>query len=337
MDSCQHRADPPVSAPSKSNSMDEALDWFARTQADDLSERDHAAFQQWRARPDNAKAYDRVQMLWRSPALAEAVERQRPASMSALPKSSTAASGYRIRRPRFIATAMAVAAAVALVVAADWIERTADGFFADHRTATGERTEVALADGSVMVLNSGTAVDLDFTADHRGVRLLSGEAYFEVVTDTQRPFEVRSDEAVVRVVGTGFAVQETEHDTLVTVRHGKVAVEGTAMPIQTAALGAGDRITAAQGRLSDVSRIDPDKALAWLDGRLIFHNRPLSEVVQEVRRYFPGWILVSDSRLNTLEVSGNYRLDNPAGIIAALAQASGAELFEASDYLLVLH
>ena len=82
--------------------------------------------------------------------------------------------------------------------------------------------------------------------------------------------------------------------------------------------------------------IDPNDAFAWLEGRIRFRDRRLGDVLDELRRYHRGIIIVADGRIAEIRVSGNYRLDDPALVVASLAEAVGATLTRLSDHVLIL-
>ena len=75
--------------------------------------------------------------------------------------------------------------------------------------------------------------------------------------------------------------------------------------------------------------------LAWVQGRLIFDDRPLHEVLDELRRYYPGWIINRNARLDDLRITGNYRLSEPADIMRSLAQVTSAQLQEYPSLLIL--
>ena len=99
-----------------------------------------------------------------------------------------------------------------------------------------------LNDGSVVTLNTSSAIEVSLVKSHRTVTLLSGEALFQVAHDTLRPFEVKTGDTTIRAVGTQFDVDSRTAGTTVTVVEGKVAVfmaaaggtdgEATDLPIQ---------------------------------------------------------------------------------------------------------
>ena len=65
-----------------------------------------------------------------------------------------------------------------------------------------------------------------------------------------------------------------------------------------------------------------------MQGRLIFENRPMSEVLAELRRYYPGWIINTNDKLASVAVTGNYRLDQPLDVVRSLAHITSAKLSE---------
>jgi transmembrane sensor len=91
-----------------------------------------------------------------------------------------------------------------------------------------------------------------------------------------------------------------------------------------------------QGHIEWHGQVDTDMALAWHDGRLIFRDQPLGHVLHDLARYHRGWIIVANDRLKDLNVSGNYRLDDPVRIVESLAAATGAEMIRLTDDFIVL-
>ncbi|MEM9683101.1 MAG: FecR domain-containing protein, partial [Pseudomonadota bacterium] len=165
----------------------------------------------------------------------------------------------------------------------------------------------------------------------------AGEAFFEVAHDPDRPFDVTGGDASVRVLGTTFTVRAEKDAATVTVLEGRVAVSGTAEPDQPSQLTAGERIRISDGSPGVTTRIDPAMAFAWIEGRLIFRDRPLGEVVEELGRYHSGWIVIANNQLRSHAVSGNYRLEDPVTTAAALANAASADVIRVTDYLTILH
>ncbi|CAO3383189.1 FecR family protein [Azospirillum argentinense] len=314
--------------------LEQALDWFLRLQAEDAGEECRRACADWcAADPRNARAWALAQDMWASPLLTEALAAT--AAPDSPPRRQTPAVPLRQpRRSRPLARrAMAWAAgllvAVGLGLAADLPLRLQ----ADHRTATGAQERLQLADGSRVLMDSGTALATDLDGDERRTRLLRGAAFFEVTPDPTRPFRVAAGPALVTVVGTAFAVRYLDDRVTVTVRHGIVDVARSGGP--AVRLRAGEEVVVTASGVGPEHPADLSAALGWVDGRLVFEDRPLREVLNELDRYYPGLILVPDS-LADRRITGNYRLDDPARTATALAGLVRAETLRVSDVLLIL-
>jgi transmembrane sensor len=216
-----------------------------------------------------------------------------------------------------------------LLFASAWGDR----WQADLYTGTGEQHRMVLADGSALILNTDSAVKLDYAGERRGVKLLRGEAYFEVQPDKIRPFIVATEHGTVRVVGTRFSVK-TGDTTLVDVQSGIVACAG--FQGDSLQLTAGQHTRIANKGVADLTSIDPNKAFGWLKGRLIFQDQPLEEVIAELDRYHPGAIIVTDAKLAKIRITGNYKLEDTAAILRTLAGIAGARVINISTYLTLL-
>lgn len=301
---------------------DQALAWFARLRAPAAGAADRAAFESWRAAdPAHAAAYAEIEALWASPEFAAAATRHAPR-----------------RRPASRMVRAVAACAAALLIAAG-LGAAADlptRLRADAMTTVGERRDMTLADGSTVSLNTGSAIALERDGTRRGVRLLSGEAFFDVAQDAARPFEVRAGDALVRVVGTAFSVRRAGEAVYVAVLRGAVQVSADGASDAPLRLGPGDTARVVGGSAESRGRIDVESLMAWREGRFVFHERPLRQVLESLERYQPGWIVVADERLAALPVSGNYKLDEPAAIVDSLAKATGARVTRIAGRLTVL-
>ncbi|MDF0643712.1 MAG: FecR domain-containing protein [Nitrospira sp.] len=214
--------------------------------------------------------------------------------------------------------ALATACAVAIVVAyqLDIVVRLK----ADHRTATGEQLQIELPDRSTATLNTKSAIAVNFDGMARKVRLLDGEAFFQVEPDQDRPFLVEGQQIVSRAVSTKFLVRRQSDEIRVTVVEGIVelaSTEGGWEPIQ---LTAGQQTAVDSHVMGPIRQVDVQAATAWLRGRLMFENVRLAEVIDEIRRYHRGVIVIWGPTLGDMRVSGSYTLTDPDEILATLAQ-----------------
>jgi transmembrane sensor len=183
-----------------------------------------------------------------------------------------------------------------------------------YATAHGEQRSVILADGSRLMLNTDTALDVDLDRHARRVRLRQGEAMFEVIHDADRPFVVEADGNTISDIGTQFNVRNSGDRTMVAVLEGAVAV---ARDGRTAELTSGEQIVAGDG-IWMRGNADPAMASGWTQGRLVFQSTPLGEAVAEVNRYGPEHLVIADPSLAPLKISGEFRIGNTAALVRAL-------------------
>ncbi|MBD9630928.1 FecR family protein [Pseudomonas sp. PDM19] len=281
-----------------------AAKWFSHQRSGACDACERQAFADWLAEdPAHASAYREIEQLWsdldqlRRPAIA-------PRRGSSLPW-------------RWLAAASVFCAA--LLLANDF----SGGRLADPQrvqsTAPGEQREVTLVDGTRVFLAADSTLRVDYSEGWRDVRLLRGEAYFEVTHDADRPFRVTAGESRVRVLGTGFDVHREGDGLTVAVRHGKVALQAQLAAPGEQTLTAGDRARLSSGAgEAQVDRVPIAAIAAWRDGMLAFRNQPLGVLVDELSQYRAAPIRLGDQRLADKPISGNVRLARPDDFLAAL-------------------
>lgn len=287
---------------------DEAIERLVHLHSGRASASDRLAFQSWRQlSPAHRAAAQAAEELWGALPYTETARlHQFSPSVNVVPRK-------RLRR------GMSVAASLVAVVLALGLYIEGPALYADHRTGTGERREIQLADGSQVWLNSGTALSVDFTERRRDIRLHAGEALFVVSKDSERPFVVHAADGEVRAVGTRFDVDLRGSAVEVRVSEGIVQVDSAGA--QPARLTAGLGLRYLQGRApGEPHEVDLRSADAWQRGKLIFNRQPLGEVLGELERYLPGQLYLTDDALRGLLVSGVFELDDPQGMLNTLAQ-----------------
>ncbi len=204
-------------------------------------------------------------------------------------------------------------------------------------TPVGALQTLDLPDGSIVRLNTDSAIDVRFADAERRVRLVRGEAHFSVAPDPKRPFLVAAGGISVRAVGTAFNVRLREESVEVIVTHGRVGVERvepTPAPLplaQTVELAAGEKIilpiTAtpkAPGAAPIVAAVPPaeiERALAWQERRVEFESLPLEQVVAEFNRHNRRQIVIVDPALKSRPFSGTFRADGIDAFVALLSES----------------
>ncbi|MRF41133.1 DUF4974 domain-containing protein [Escherichia coli] len=177
-------------------------------------------------------------------------------------------------------------------------------------TAIGERRAVLLSDGSNLLLDSGTHVDIRWRLLSREVDLRAGQALFDVSSAVYRPFVVSAGQAKVEVLGTLFNVRRLDNDVVrVTLARGRVDVAAAATQAPVT-LRPGQQVDSIGGRLTPVAKADASRAMAWKDDRIVFEQTPLDEAVSLLRHYRKAPIELSDPSLGALKVTGVFEAHN---------------------------
>jgi transmembrane sensor len=229
---------------------------------------------------------------------------------------------------------VSVAAAIALLAvsaAVFWINRPSH-FSQELTTSIGEQRTIKLADGSMMILNTRSKVDVDMTRDAREIHLLTGQALFAVAPDPARPFRVITNDAIVQAIGTQFDVHQTPSGTKVAVIEGSVRMsprKAAAQSDRIAQLKAGEEaLVDARGRMQTAQLADPEKALAWRERRLEFHDVTLGVVAAEFNRYNRSQIHVEEPVAESKRITGLFDADHPEALVNFLRKDGGLRVEE---------
>lgn len=198
-------------------------------------------------------------------------------------------------------------------------------------TERGEVREVRLADGSTLHINTASKVEVAFTEDRRLVRLLEGEAAFDVAHDARRRFDVEAGGTTTRAIGTRFTVRRRDNDVEVTVTEGVVSVRGEAGAEARVAAGHGARIAGKSIATSALDRLGVARRTAWQARMLELDGMTIGEAVAEFNRYRQTPILIRDPALASLRVGGRFGLMESDQFLSALQSGFGIVASRRSD------
>ncbi|MYZ41863.1 DUF4880 domain-containing protein [Achromobacter sp. KS-M25] len=292
---------------------DQAVHWLLLLRSDHADEKDRIAFDEWR------RADTRHEKAWQDLAagLGHSFGRltehyPAPADLDA---DDVTHHPMQWRR-RFLQTAVG-GLSLAGIAAAVNLRYPLEGVDADHVTATRQRRQVALQDGSRLLLDARSVVDIDFSEGARHIHLRQGAIRAVVAPDTQRPFAVHTAEGSVRALGTDYMVRQEMQRTLVAVHKHSVEIVTRS--------GARGTVTAGVGARFDAAMVDqPRDALideaAWEHGMVTVRGRPLADIVSALRPYHYGMLRIS-AAAGAVRVSGTFSLDDPLATLALLADA----------------
>ncbi|NJA08146.1 FecR family protein [Methylococcaceae bacterium WWC4] len=314
----------------------EAMAWQATLSSDLLSNQQRRAFETWLAASDQHRAAWRdVNAFWLGldtvsaadlglaapPAPAAAQERSRATALRRWPP---------VRRHR---ASLALAASLLLAVAA--LHLRASGYWADYQSAVGGQRQVQLADGSSVMLNTGSALSVDFSAKQRRVSLHRGEAFFQVAADPARPFVVDAGAGTVQALGTAFDVLRDDDRVRVTVVEHAVKISN-ADGKTLERLNEAEQIQFDSRVLGSAETVNPSRIAAWRQQRIVFQEQPLSAVVAELERYRPGKILIIDPAIKALPITGVFGVGDTDQALQAIEQSLPVRVRAFGSHLVLL-
>lgn len=309
-----HRSPSPDTAQDAASAMDQALDWLIVLGSPDAEQ--SRQFHAWLAAdPLNAEAFAKAQAIWDGPQIAQCAQ-----TLAAQPQK---VSFLGRLRPHW----KPLATAAVLVLGLCSFSNLPLRLQADHLTVVGERQRLQLEDGSKVLLNTNSAFSSTINEQQRVARLYQGEAFFEVAANRAQPLEIDAGPVKASVRDTDFAVRYLDGVAQVRVQRGDVDLRATRDDARVR-LSAGESISIGPNGFDRPAKVDPATDLAWVQGRLIFENCPLNQVLAELRRYYPGFIINTNEQLADVAVTGNYRLEQPLDVVRSLAHITSAKLQE---------
>lgn len=328
-----------------------AARWFVELDSGELSRRDREEFVAWlRESPVHIAEFLRISRLhgalskfegW-DDILAEVSGESNVVALRVTQAERAAPERVSKAKWRLAAGLAATFLVLAVVVMTQWSVQP-DLYVETRR---GERRDVVLTDGSTVLMGPGTRLKVRYRRAQRDVELLAGRALFKVAKEADRPFVVSARNTTVRAVGTQFGVEyESRGDLVVTVAEGRVAVKARA-PLRsgqsyTAAddevlLDANQQLTVSAGMSSPVRIVDGRSELGWAQGRLMFENRRIADVVERFNEYNDVQLRVRDEALAERRVSGVFDASDPDAFIAFLSSVAGVQARRTSNDAVLL-
>jgi transmembrane sensor len=344
-----------------------AAAWLLKRESPQWSATDEAALEQWlQASTSHRVSFIRLRSVWQEAGRLKVVSgafpaghvpprgaigrapffamkrRSAPADDAARHSSGAGASdcGERAppRRIRYYALAGSIVIAVAaftLVALNMWpMSQTS------YSTAVGGLATVPIDDGSKITLNTASEIQLELSDRERRVKLVRGEAFFDVAKDPARPFVVYANDKLVIAVGTQFAVRMKPEGLQVIVAEGRVRVDkttviGRAEPL--AELVAGNVAMADRNmvRVQVQPIAEVEQALSWRAGYVVLSKTSLDAAVAEFNRYNRRQLVIEDPALAEIQVGGNFKADNIDGFVRLLEEGFHIRAEEHNDRIVL--
>jgi len=328
----------------RARAAEEAAEWLMRMQSEDLGRLERVEFAQWlRDSPLHVAEMLRISRVharladfphWGQVEKLDAASLEPSVLEFPIENEASAQPARKPARQSWRLLGAVAAGCAALVVALTWQLR--ERHSQTIQTSIGERRNVTLADGSIVSVSPDSTLRLRFNGQERLVSLCRGDALFRVAKDTLRPFIVQAGDTRVRAVGTAFGVERHDDSVTVTVEEGRVAVAQAAATqapllkspdLTEVSLGADQQVILPRsGPIGPVRNVDSQRELAWAEGRLVFNNTPVSEVVRRFNKFNHVQMQVVDSNLSTQQVSAVFDASDPEAFIIFLESVANVRV-----------
>ena len=308
--------------PAASEIDEEAARWVIRLDREGRTSRNQAELDAWLAEDARrAGALLQAEAAWTLLDRAELLQKPSPVP--------TPRHGNRARGLLVGGAALALAASLAvLAMHTGWgwlvpMETTQPQHYA---TGQGQVREVTLPDGSLVVLNALSTVEVTYEPGQRSITLVRGEAWFDVARNQARPFVVSAGHANVRAVGTAFAVQNTGAVVDVRVTEGIVEVRADRSSADTTRVDAGATVEVTPDAVGPVRRQGVDaieRQLQWRTGKIDLQGQTLGQAVDAFNRHVKRKLVIVDAHLADERLYGVFRLDDGEGFARAVEASLG--------------
>lgn len=298
---------------------EDAAHFLVLLESGSASAEDRARLQQWREQsPHHEQTWQKAQGL-----------RRRFAS---LPPELAMASLDRPDLGR--RTALTRALIVAALLPAGWMlaqQAPIAALRADLRTAAGDRRDLRLQDGSLLQLDTGSALNIDLEQGRRLLTLIEGEMALNMAANTPA-MTIQTRQGRVQASGADLCIRQQGNECLISVWRGNV--ELYPQHGQSVGLKAGQRATMSAAQVSSIREFDTRQP-GWRQGVLSVENQPLAVFLAELSRYRPG-VLRWEPELERLKVTGTFRLDDTDQILKLLAASLPVQVHSRTRYWVTL-
>jgi transmembrane sensor len=308
----------PPDTPEPDPLLDEAIAWIVKLKTEDPTRADVDAFKRWRSQsPPHEAAFKRATLINQRAGMVAG-------RLTALSKVSRTSEPHRLSRRAMLGGGLAAAAAAAgyaiiqppMGMWPSWQELSGD-----YRTAKGEQRKIELTQGVSLDLNTQTSIALRSLQDRPTIELVSGE----VLVTAQRPpsgsLVMLAANGRISATKANFDARCLDGVAAVTCLEGAVAIQHSG---QSTRIGTGQQVSWSETGLEASVSVDPAQITAWQTGLLIFRDRPLASVVEEVNRYRPGKILIVNPDLKRRAVNGDFEIAKLDTFITQVQQLFGA-------------
>ncbi|KAF0807153.1 protein fecR [Alcanivorax xiamenensis] len=306
--------------------LQQATDWMLALEAAPDDRRLRREVSRWVARNREHKAaWDRVSRAWQ-------LMGTMPVDRASWPDASEPKqTGWRRPPVRWlVGTALAACLMIAVLpgLGLRW------PLWVDHVSAVAQSHILTLPDGTRVQLGADSALNEHFDGRERRVELMRGQAFFDIAPDASRPFIVTVRGMEIRDIGTAFDVLAGERQAVVTVQEGEVVISSRA--VERHVLPGEQLVLNPDGGEARLHHLPIDRVAGWREGRLFVQDRSVADLLDTLRRYYKGYILIADDDLGARRVTGSYDLTDVDAALAALVRPHDGRVIHVTPFLRVV-
>ncbi len=307
----------------------DVYDVFMKMNSGETSDSDNQFFEVCKKNnPDLLEEYDELESLWNELGV-HAIE---TSLVDTQKQETNSTSG---RATHFLNPRLAIAASIVLLASFIGILNFSwNSDFLHYKTERGERLVVSLEDGSNVHLNSLTDVQVNIDESKRIIKLIKGEALFDVAHDESRKFIVQTTHGSIQAIGTEFNVSVISDDIEITIIEGTVLVKSNEndrdSEVSEIAVVGEQVLIDSFGIIESSKMEDAEQVIAWTRGKLVFSGEPLYQALLKINLHSKHNILVKDPRLRNLPLFGVFNTGDTLGFISAIEEAFPVQPLEVS-------
>ncbi len=310
------------------NIDEQAVAWFIRLRADNVSNEDRKSFDQWLEQDaDRCRAFDEICVMWGDTDLLNSLRiTAKSHGIAPKPKKKRYYLSPRINLTLAACLVLAVMLAGPMLVLLK----------ADYSSAIGERKTVLLEDGSTAMLNTDSAIAVNMEDGKRSVKLFKGEVFFDVKPDPSRPFLVRAEHSTTRVLGTRFFVNHRQESDEIKVLSGRVEVSDNQIWKDPVVLGEDEMVAVYDTKIGQPKKLDSKLATSWINGFLVYENETLESVINTINRYRPGMVFFRDDSLRQLKVNGRLSIRESHDMLKVLQRTMDLKMTYVTNWIVIV-
>jgi transmembrane sensor len=312
----------PPETPGPDPLLDEAIAWIVRLKTGEPTRDDVEALERWRGQSAaHEAAFKRAARIHRDAGIVAG----RLTTPATAPRAAQGAIGRRRISRRFVLggglAAAAAAAGYAVIRPPLGMWPSLQELSADYRTAKGEQRKVQVTPEVSLDLNTQTSIALRSQQGQPTIELISGEVLVNARRPTSGPLVMLAAGGQIGASEAQFNAQCFDAAVSVTCLDGAVDVQHSG---QSARIGKGQQLSYTRAGIGPPVSVDPTQVTAWQSGLLIFRDRSLAAVVEEVNRYRPGKIVIVSAELRQRTVNGDFEIRKLDSFVTQVVQLFGA-------------